>query len=577
MSEEHNKLKSLALENVEARKAQIGSKSETEKKQQDVPEFYSPQILEYFVQHSLDAIIIHNSKKLLMANRSAMDLFGVKDFSEVASAKLLDFVAPEYRDIVISRISHSLQQQEITPIIEEKLLRLDGSTVIVEVYTIPLKYHGQNAVMVVMKDVTEQRQLSEQIKAAKESAEKANLAKTEFLAKMSHELRTPLNGVIGSIDLLFYTDLSTEQLMLLNQAYTSAETLKSEIQDLLDITRIEAGQLPLDCTPFDVEQMLENIVKMFKSVAEHKGLKLGLHYTTSVPHLIIGDPIRLWQIITNLLSNAVKFTERGEINIGVWSENITVSEQTLLLAVQDTGIGIPENELDNIFNNFYQLHYIGSSFPSGPGLGLAICKQLVNMMGGDIKVESRMGVGTTFTVKIKFARPNMEEILQAFKSGRFWLSTTLPAVYRDVSFSTRKQIELEEREKPLILLAEDNAVNQKLLTSMLQKNNCRVDVAMNGKEAVKMAGTYRYNMILMDCQMPLMDGFKATELIRKNANSKSHDSIIIAITAFAMPGDRERCLNVGMDDYLCKPIRSKELINLLDKWLPPPKKIETPN
>ena len=382
---------------------------------------------------------------------------------------------------------------------------------------------------------------------AREHAEQASRAKGEFLANMSHEIRTPMNGILGMTEAALETPLNSQQRNLIDTARFSAESLLTIINDILDLSKIEAGKLQLDPIPFGLRKMLAKGLKVHAGVAANKGLKLLCDVQPNVPDTILSDLTRLWQVITNLLGNALKFTSAGEIELMVSLDNLTGDEARLHFSVRDTGIGIPADKQQSIFEAFSQADASTTRKFGGTGLGLTISSKIVQMLGGKLWVESEVGKGSCFhfTVVAKVVDSKPEAV-----------PTTQPAQSGVVAVGLQ------------ILLAEDNLVNQKVAVRVLQKQGHSVTVAGSGKMVLDLLRQQTFDIILMDVQMPDMDGIETTLAIRKNEKGTGKHIPIIALTAHAMSGDREHCLAAGMDGYATKPVRVDKLNQEIDRLRP---------
>ncbi len=647
------------------------------------------QYFESLVLNSPIAIVtMDRYASIVDCNPAFEKLFGYTR-TEVDGKILDDLIVPESIQQEGKNMTCEAMRGNVARTIGQRL-RKDGSLIDVEVFGVPVEVMGEQlGVLGLYHDISDMKRAEAALQQAKETAETADRAKSEFLANMSHEIRTPMNGVIGMLELALETRLTHEQRDYLQTALESAEALLALLNDILDFSKIEAGRLDLEIIDFNLRNTVEDVAYTLAQRADDKGLEMACLVHHDIPSALRGDPGRLRQILVNLASNAIKFTSHGEVVIRAELLDETDQQATIRFSVQDTGIGIPQDRQNAIFERFTQADGSTTRKYGGTGLGLAISQQLVEMMGGEIGVNSEPGIGSTFwftatfdkqperasmtlatpsdllglhvlgiddnatnrTILMKMLRgfgcqismaadgmeglgmlraaarsgdpfrvalldmqmPDMdgEQTAHAIKSDPAISDTHVviltsmghrgdaarleaigcsgyllkpikqqqlfdallavlgksPVETKDKSHRlvTRHTISEQKRESLRILLAEDNPINRKLAVTLLQKAGFHVETVENGVEAVKALQTGTYSLVLMDVQMPEMDGLEATQNIRSWEGRKKHTPII-AMTAHAMKGDRERCLSAGMDDYVTKPLQPQELFDTIDRW-----------
>lgn len=406
--------------------------------------------------------------------------------------------------------------------------------------------HLGDKIMIAMHDLTIAKEIEENLRIAKNKAEETNLAKTEFLANMSHEIRTPLNGVMGMLQLTQMTDLNIEQKKYVDTGISSAKSLLRILADILDLSKIESGKLDIEQIPFQLIEAVKPVIESFSQEVIRKGLDFSYEIWPDVPEDVVGDQVRIRQILYNLVGNAIKFTEKGSVRLEIYSLPAKKDENSIYLhfAVIDTGIGIKDDEMGYVFESFTQADTSHTRRFGGTGLGLSMVKRLVNLMGGSMVFSSELGVGTEVHVSINLQiAPNKE--------------------LNEIQVET-DSISETNHELNSILLVEDERINQMAISKLLEKNGYDVTCADNGEEALKIILNKKFDFVLMDIQMPVLNGIQTTEAIRNSPEFKEISKIpIIALTAHAMSGDREKFIQSGMDEYLPKPVDSQKLVSML--------------
>jgi PAS domain S-box-containing protein len=489
--------------------------------------------------------------RVLAVNIAALALYGYSrdEFLELA---VTDLVPPEDAEAFM----RSLEQLEgesragLPVVVPRRHCCKNGGVIEVELTSTDVSLAGRPCRIASSKDVTARNRAAAELAAARDGAVEASNMKSAFLATISHELRTPMNGVLGMTELLLDSELSDDQRTLAKQVSRSGELMVELIDDILDISKIETGRLELAIADFPLRETIEQSCAPVRLQADAKGVALEIQIADDVPEQARGDGRRLRQILLNLVANAVKFTAAGSVLVRVSLLPQVNGDRQIRIEVADTGIGIERSILDEVFEPFTQADASTTRIYGGTGLGLTIARELVMLMSGTIGAESEPGVGSTFWIEIPLALAHAND-------GRHSRSAATRVTARPLWDTP-----------PSVLVAEDSPVNQIVTVRTLERCGCRVDVVSDGRQALDALVKQRYDAVLMDCEMLEMDGYNATAELRRREYGTRHTPVI-AMTAHALPDDRARCLAAGMDDYVSKPIRREQLIDTLQRWIPP--------
>lgn len=471
-----------------------------------------------------------------------------KNSEEVIGKRNIDIFPEEISNVMVEH-DNIVKMEKGTKIYEEKINLEDKEKYFLTYKTLIDNPNPEKALILGFSfDITNRKHSEIELSESKLIAEKATAAKSQFLSNMSHEIRTPLNAIIGLTELADDHALSPVTKEYLTSIKFAADNLLVIVNDILDFSKIEAGKIEFVNSDFSLRNQIKEIVKAIHFRADEKVIRISYSIDEKIPEYVCADQVRLNQILMNLLNNAVKFTHEGEIKMNCHLEKIENNLNYIRFEVRDSGIGIPASRLEHIFDSFTQVSEDTRIKYGGTGLGLAICKKLVELYGGEISVESEIGKGSVF----RFTLP--------VKTGK------LPKPLEINASSNRNNFAFENVS---ILLVEDNKINQFVSKQMLEKLKAKVDIAENGEVAVEMLKSKDYNLVLMDLQMPVMNGYQATELIRDESSGVKNSSIpIIALTADAFPETRVRVLNSGMNDFISKPVDKKTLYEKISKMLP---------
>jgi PAS domain S-box-containing protein len=518
----------------------------------------SEQLHRELIENASDVItVIDQAGTMTYCSASVERLLGHSP-SDIVGQQVVTFVHPDDHQIVLDSILHHRANPGVRHSSEIRFRHADGSWRRFEAVgaaTVPNP--GALRIVVNARDVTDrrdaeehQRALARALAAAHQAAEAATVAKSEFLATMSHEIRTPLNAVLGLTEHLLDTTLSAEQRRHLQMVHDAGDVLLILVNDILDLSKIEADRIVLEAMPLALSWVAHGAVALFTPQAEARGLSLRVEIGPDVPGFVRGDPTRIRQVLTNLISNAVKFTEHGEIVVGVTTTAVSGTTAGVRVSVRDTGVGIPADKLDSLFTAFQQLDNSTTRTHGGSGLGLTISRRLVRLMGGELSVTSELGKGSDFSFSLTLPIE--------VRGARGAEASSGPTPTADAVAPAAA-----EQMAPLrILLAEDNPVNQQVALAILRKRGHHLTVVDDGQQALDAAALGGYDIILMDIHMPNLDGIAATAAIRQLSQGASVP--IVAVTADASPAERERCLAAGMDDFLTKPYTAKALYSIAE-------------
>ncbi len=525
------------------------------------------------VEHSPDASVTLDvdNGRFCDANRHAEALFRMSR-EEIVKHHPIE-LSPEYQPggIPSSQLAKEMIEMALSGqrmVFDWVHRDADGNDIPCEVRLVPLPYGDRKLLQATISDISARKQAEQdltdardaareanrELRRARDVAEEASRAKNDFLANVSHEIRTPMNAIIGMTELVLDTKLTPEQRDYLETVANSAASLMSIIDQVLDFSKIESGKMELESIAFDLRDELAAVVKALDVRARAKKISLVSSVDPAVPNLLVGDPVRLRQVLTNLIGNAIKFTDQGEVEVAVQPRELGPGQVTLGFSVRDTGVGIPEDKLERIFRAFEQADTSTTRQYGGTGLGLAIASRLVAALGGEISVENNAGGGTTFSFTVKMSQPDSLSQAPRIAAQQPW--------GKDHA-QRREAVGADNTPSLSVLLVEDGKANQAMAVGLLRKWGHSVDVAEDGLEALSAFQEGDYDVILMDIQMPNMDGLEATRQIRKLEQGSERPIPIIAMTAHAMKGDRDRCLAAGMDAYLAKPIKREELSRAL--------------
>ncbi len=515
----------------------------TERRKQETLLRQNEERFRLYVSHSPTAIFLADANgRYTFANPAACVLTGFS-YEEILRQSVDSLTPSDSREQTAEAFAKLIREGKVEAEIALKTREGGKVDVLIQAASLP-----PNQYIGFCTDITLRKQTEESMKSAKEAAEDANRAKSEFLANMSHEIRTPMNGIIGMTELALTTTNTDQRREYLKTVQTSAQSLLEIINEILDFSKIEAGKVKLSLAPFDIRELTESVTNLLSEKAREKGIVVIKKISVEPIPLLCGDALRIRQILTNLLGNAIKFTDKGRVTVVLTARTAGVSDdrRCIDLEVHDTGIGIPETVLKDIFDSFNQgkTNYLRSQ--GGTGLGLTISKRLTELMGGDLRVESKVGKGSLFCVTLEL------KVYDSPTDGK--PPSEPPAKPHLAQFRGR------------ILVAEDNPVNIKVAEIMFKQHGVEPTFVTNGEDAVTRVFSENYDLVFMDIQMPKLDGYAATRSIRDGG---SGDIPVVAMTAYAMQEDRRAAMDAGMNDYITKPINREDIVRILEKYLGP--------
>ncbi|MDH5560739.1 MAG: ATP-binding protein [Deltaproteobacteria bacterium] len=501
------------------------------------------------VELSPNVVLVHRQGKVLYINQAGVRLFGGNSPQSFYGRSVMDFVHPDFKEKVAERMKKAQQGMSLDKM-DEKLLTVDGKIIDGEVAGLPIQYQGDIATLLVVRDVTEQKKVQKQLLKTREEALEAHRVKENFLTVMSHELITPINGMLGLSELSMKMEMPSEASENLKIIHKSTQSLLNIVKDILSISKLEANSLKVDQIPISMDSIRKDLFNLFHASAKSKGIGLLYHCFEEQPWDLIGDPLRLFHILSNLVSNAIKFTKEGEVHLDIKILKQDDKKAWLRFEIQDTGIGISKERLSNLFDCFSQEDFTTTRDHGGIGIGLNLSKKLVELMGGKIGVESEHGKGSLFWLEIPFGK--------GIKTEREVIKEP------DIQFKKPSVEDLAN-----ILVVDDDSVNQFVLVRLLKALGFEADTAGNGLEALELIKLKKYRVVFMDCLMPVMDGYQSTREIKafEKENNNGSQIKVVALTANILEKDQQKCWDAGMDDFVSKPMNLEKLQTVLNKYM----------